>query len=80
MDDNLGTQSKCGAKRTTVSKAAKVGRMLRRKAGATLVEIGLATHWQPHSCRAFLSTLRKKGTALLKEARPGGETSYRIEV
>jgi hypothetical protein len=37
-----------------------------------------ATHWQPHSSRAFLTGLRKKGADLLKETRRDGETSYRI--
>jgi hypothetical protein len=79
MDENVKTQPKSVLKRASLPKSAKVDRMLRRKIGATLAEIGSVTHWQPHSCRAFLSTLRKKGAAVLKEERPGGESSYRIE-
>lgn len=63
--------------RTT--KAAQVERMLRRKNGATLHELCAATDWQPHSCRAFLAGLRKKGIALLKEDRADGQTCYRAQ-
>jgi hypothetical protein len=50
-----------------------------RNRGATVADIMTATSWQPHSTRAFLSGLRKKGRVLIKEARKGGDTSYRIE-
>ena len=59
------------------SKAATVTKLLSRNRGATLVEITEATHWQPHSARAFLTGIRKKKT-LLKETRRSGETSYRL--
>ena len=38
----------------------------------------MATGWQPHSTRAFLTGLRKKGNNLIKEQRPDGSTAYRI--
>jgi len=60
------------------TKSATVSRMLGRNLGATLPEIMAATSWQPHSCRAFLSGLRKRGVTLLRESRKDGETSYRI--
>ena len=49
------------------TKSATVNRMLRRDKGATLAEIERATSWKPHSCRAFLSGVRKQGIALAKE-------------
>jgi hypothetical protein len=60
------------------SKSDSVIKLLTRARGATLAEIGAATAWQPHSIRAFLSGLRKKGRTLVKEARRSGETAYRI--
>lgn len=60
------------------TKAATVSKMLARNRGATLDEIMTATSWQPHSCRAFLSGLRKKGADILRETRKDGDTSYRI--
>lgn len=60
------------------TKAARVKKLLSRGKGATLVEIGLATEWQPHSIRAFLSGLRKTGADLVKEQRGTGGTAYRI--
>ena len=59
------------------SKAATVTKLLSRNRGASLAEIMEATHWQPHSARAFLSGVRKK-RELLKETRRTGETSYRL--
>ena len=59
------------------TKAAMVTKILSREKGATLLEMSKATGWQPHSCRAFLTGLRKKGD-ILKEQRSDGQLSYRI--
>jgi hypothetical protein len=59
------------------AKSARVTRLLSREKGATLSEIAKATDWQSHSCRAFLTIVRKK-SRLIKEERPDGTTSYRI--
>ncbi len=67
------------AARPTLTKAATVAKLLSRIRGATLADIMTATSWQPHSARAFLSGLRKKGKVLIKEARKDGETSYRMD-
>lgn len=60
------------------SKSATVTEMLSRSKGATVAEIIKATGWKEHSCRAFLTGVRKTGK-LLKEQRPNGKTAYRIE-
>ena len=59
------------------TKAATVTKILSRERGATLLEMSKATGWQLHSCRAFLTGLRKQG-AILKEQRSDGSLSYRI--
>ncbi len=61
------------------TKADQVTKILLRARGATLSAIVTETGWQPHSARAFLSGLRKRGTVLVKEERKTGETSYRID-
>ena len=61
------------------TKAAMVQKLLARPKGATLAELTDATAWQPHSARAFLTGLRKKGTALVRECRTNGDTCWRIE-
>jgi len=60
------------------SKSATVTKLLSRGTGATVAEIIKATGWKVHSCRAFLTGVRKTNE-LLKEQRPDGKTSYRIE-
>ena len=35
-------------------------------------------NWQPHSVRAFLSGLRKRGATIEREERRGGAKAYRI--
>jgi len=60
------------------SKSATVTKMLSRGTGATLAEIIKSTGWKEHSCRAFLTGVRK-ANKLLKEQRPDGKTAYRIE-
>lgn len=64
---------------TRNSKSAAVQKLLSRNKGATLSEIMAMTSWQPHSTRAFLTGLRKKGVELLRETRSGGETCWRID-
>lgn len=64
---------------TRNSKSAAVQKLLSRNKGATLAEIMAMTSWQPHSTRAFLTGLRKKGVELLRETRSGGETCWRID-
>lgn len=59
------------------TKAAMVAKILSREKGATLLEMSKTTGWQPHSCRAFLTGLRKK-SSILKEQRSDGELAYRI--
>jgi hypothetical protein len=60
------------------SKAEQVLSMLRRPNGATLNELVEATGWQPHTTRAALTGLRKKGHTLEKSKRDEA-TCYRIE-
>ena len=60
------------------SKTDTVIKLLLRAKGATPVELIAATDWQPHSLRAFLSSLRKKGRSIVREERKGGAFAYRI--
>ena len=59
------------------SKIAKVIALLEREQGATLADMVEATGWQPHTTRAALTGLRKKGRTLSKDKRDG-VTCYRI--
>ena len=60
------------------SKSASVTKMLCRGNGVTIAEIMKSTGWKEHSCRAFLTGVRKT-SRLLKEQRPDAKTAYRIE-
>ena len=60
------------------TKTAMVTRILSRDKGATVLEMSKATGWQPHSCRAFLTGLRKKFT-VVKEQRGDGKLAYRVQ-
>ncbi|MEH6791987.1 DUF3489 domain-containing protein [Parasphingorhabdus sp.] len=53
------------------TKSDTVIALLGRAKGAALDEICKVTNWQPHSVRAFLSGLRKKGHNILKTSRDG---------
>ena len=66
--------------RTAPPKSQLVKKLLRRGKGATIAELQEATAWQPHSVRALLSGLRKKGEVLGKKQRKSGETAYRVSV
>ena len=60
------------------SKIAVVVALLERKEGATLAELVDTTGWLPHTKRAALTGLRKKGLTIGKTKR-GDVTCYRIE-
>ena len=59
------------------SKIGTVIALLRRDEGATLDEMVAATGWLPHTTRAALTGLRKKGHTIEKTKR-GDVTCYRI--
>ena len=59
------------------SKIAQVIRMLQRSGGATLTELVETTGWLPHTTRAALTGLRKRGFTLEKHSRDG-VTAYII--
>ena len=59
------------------SKIASVFALLEREQGATLAEIVEATGWQPHTTRAALTGLKKKGQTITKDKR-GDVTCYCI--
>lgn len=60
------------------SKLAGVIALLLREAGASLEELMAATGWLPHTTRAALTGLRKRGYVLLRERPEGKKTAYRI--
>lgn len=62
------------------TKSDSVIKLLLRTRGATPMELIAATDWQPHTIRAFLSGLRKKGRVIVREEHKSGEHAYRIEV
>lgn len=59
------------------SKIAKVVALLARPGGATLAEMVAATGWLPHTTRAALTGLKKKGHAITKDKR-GEVTCYHL--
>jgi hypothetical protein len=60
------------------SKQALIIKMLSRKAGATLEALVGATGWLPHTTRAALTCLRKRGYMVLLERQDGKPSLYRI--
>jgi hypothetical protein len=60
----------------TDSKQAKVLELLRREKGASVAELQEATGWLPHTTRAALTGIRKRGTELVK-SKVDGITRYK---
>ena len=71
--------SPAGLATPRVTKAGAVLGLLGREEGATLADLVAATGWLPHTTRAALTGLRKKGHVLEKSKR-GDETRYRVAV
>jgi hypothetical protein len=60
------------------SKLAVVIELLQRADGATIIDLTQATGWLPHSTRAALTGLRKRGYAVIRERIGGGDSVHRI--
>lgn len=69
------TSTKAAAPRAT--KIGKVIALLKSKQGATLDQIVKTTGWQPHTARAAMTGLKKKGHTIEREAF-NGVSHYRI--
>ena len=53
--------------------------LLSRSEGATLDQLVAATGWLPHTARAALTGLKKKGHAITSDKAQGGSRVYRVE-
>jgi len=60
------------------SKQARIIKMLSRKSGATLEALVDVTGWLPHTTRAALTGLRKRGYDVVLERQDGKSSIYRI--
>jgi hypothetical protein len=60
------------------SKLARVIDLLRRSDGATISQLTEATGWLPHTTRAALTGLRKRGYAVIRERVGVADSVYRI--
>jgi hypothetical protein len=60
------------------SKLARLIDLLQRSEGATVPNLIEATGWLPHTTRAALTGLRKRGYAVARERVDGGDSVYRI--
>jgi hypothetical protein len=60
------------------SKLAQVIEHLQRADGATIPNLTEATGWLPHTTRAALTGLRKRGYAVIRERIGAGGSVYRI--
>ena len=76
-DKQTKSAPKPAAAAKSPSKNDTVIALLKRDGGASLAEITTATSWQPHSARAVLTGLRKKGYSIEK-AKADGVTQWSI--
>jgi len=60
------------------TKRALIDGLLRRRRGASLVELTEATGWQAHSVRAALTGLRKQNVRVDRMSDKQGGSVYRI--
>jgi len=73
--NDIGAPTASNAKPPRPTKATLVLALLEREEGATLDELIAATNWLPHTTRAALTGLRKKGHAIDRSKR-GDITCY----
>ena len=62
------------------SKLAQLIRLLSHEGGITIEDISKSMGWLPHTTRATLTGLRKRGISIIRQTPDGGRNSiYRIE-
>ena len=60
------------------SKASLVVELLQRQEGVTITQLTEATGWLPHTARAALTGLRKKGHTVTNTKAAGEDRVYRV--
>lgn len=60
------------------SKTGKVLELLQRSEGATIAQLSNVTGWLPHTTRAALTGLKKKGLTVTSSKIAGEERIYRV--
>ena len=63
---------------TKSTKIETILKLLRRSNGANIAQLQKATGWQPHSVRAALTGLRKKGHEVARAKDAKGVTVYAV--
>ena len=58
------------------SKQARLADLMYRPSGATIDELTKALGWQPHTVRAAITGLRKRGYAVTSSKRQDGVSAY----
>ncbi|MEO6199052.1 MAG: DUF3489 domain-containing protein [Sphingomicrobium sp.] len=77
MNDECAREDSASAPDATVTKIASVIGLLRNPPGAALADLTAATGWLPHTTRAALTGLKKKGHVIAK-VKVDGITRYTI--
>ena len=57
-------------------KIATILKLLSRPSGATIEQLQKVTSWKPHSIRAAITGLRKKGHEIQRDKNAKGVTTY----
>ncbi len=78
LASDMGTLAPAQATSKPQTKVSLVVGLLQQDAGASLADLCQATGWLPHTCRAFLTGLRKKGRGLERDKREDGTTIYKM--
>ncbi len=73
-----GAKTRVKAADVRRTKADTILDLLRRPTGASISELTQATGWLPHSVRAALTGLRKKGREVVRSKDNQGVTRYYI--
>ena len=60
------------------TKTATILKLINRPKGASIAELQITVDWKPHSIRAALTGLRKKGHDVQREKDAKGVTVYRL--
>ena len=78
LADRKGAKRAVGDAPRAGSKLALVIKLLSAARGTTIEALAKATGWLPHTTRAALTGLRKRGYEIAKDRTKAGKTVYRV--
>lgn len=76
---SAGPATSAATPKILTGKLASVVEQISQADGATIADLTATSGWQPHTIRAALSRLRRRGHIIILSTRADGRKAYRLQ-